>query len=78
MELLAERMEVARQIGEYKAQHGMPIIHRDRFNEILEAAAANARRMGMSPRFICRIITEIHEESVRQQLAVADKKYDIL
>ena len=56
----------------------MPIIHRDRFNEILEAAAANARRMGMSPRFICRIITEIHEESVRQQLAVADKKYDIL
>lgn len=78
MELLAERMEVARQIGEYKAQHGMPIIHRDRFNEILEAAAANARRMGMSSRFICRIITEIHEESVRQQLAVADKKYDIL
>jgi len=74
IELLAERMSVARQIGRYKSQHGMPIVHRDRFNEILEAAAAKAGNMHLSPKFICRIITDIHEESVRQQWEVSNKK----
>lgn len=74
IELLAERMTVAREIGHYKSQHGMPIVHRDRFNEILEAAASRAAEMQMSPKFICRIITDIHEESVRQQWEVSDKK----
>ncbi|MDE6140076.1 MAG: bifunctional 3-deoxy-7-phosphoheptulonate synthase/chorismate mutase type II [Alistipes sp.] len=74
IELLAERMSIAREIGRYKSQHGMPIVHRDRFNEILEAASARAVATRMSSKFICRIITDIHEESVRQQWEVSDKK----
>ena len=68
LELLSERMEVARGIGEYKRQHNMAVVQQGRFNELLTAAEARAEAMGVSRRFIYRIYTAIHEESVRQQL----------
>jgi chorismate mutase len=68
VELLAERMEVAREIGEHKRRHGMAIVQRDRFNELLESAEARAEFMGLSRSFIHSIFSAIHEESVRQQL----------
>jgi chorismate mutase len=68
IELLAERMEVARDIGEYKRQHGMAIVQHDRYNELLVAAEAKAESMKVSKRFIHEIFKAIHEESVRQQL----------
>ncbi|MBO5716494.1 MAG: bifunctional 3-deoxy-7-phosphoheptulonate synthase/chorismate mutase type II [Alistipes sp.] len=67
IELLAERMEVARGIGELKRHHGMAIVQRERFNELLEAAEGRATAMGLSTTFIHQIFSAIHEESVRQQ-----------
>lgn len=68
IELLAERMDVARAIGEYKHEHNMAIVQHDRYNELLIAAERRAEAMNISPRFISRIFSAIHEESVRQQL----------
>ena len=70
IELLAERMDVARQIGEYKHQHGMAVVQHDRYNELLLAAEAKAEAMSISKEFINQIFSAIHEESVRQQLDV--------
>ncbi|MBO7282453.1 MAG: bifunctional 3-deoxy-7-phosphoheptulonate synthase/chorismate mutase type II [Alistipes sp.] len=68
IELLAERMDVARAIGEYKHDHNMAVVQHDRYNELLIAAERRAEAMNISPRFISRIFSAIHEESVRQQL----------
>lgn len=68
LELLAERMGVAREIGEYKRAHSMAVVQQDRFNELLQAAELRAENMGLSRGFIHRIFTAIHEESVRQQV----------
>lgn len=70
IELLAERMDVARQIGEYKCQHAMAVVQHDRYNELLLAAEAKAEDMSISKEFINQIFSAIHEESVRQQLDV--------
>lgn len=70
IELLAERMDVAREIGEYKRQHGMAVVQHDRYNELLLAAEAKAEAMSISKRFVNQIFSAIHEESVRQQLDV--------
>ena len=70
IELLAERMDVAREIGEYKLKHNMAVVQHDRYNEILLAVEARAEAMGMSPRFIHQIFRTIHEESVRQQISI--------
>ena len=68
IELLAERMDVARAIGEYKHEHNMAVVQHDRYNELLIAAESRAEAMNISPQFISRIFSAIHEESVRQQL----------
>ena len=74
IELLAERMEVARGIGELKRRHGMAVVQRERLNELLEAAEDRAEAMGVSRRFIHQIFSAIHEESVRQQVSDVEKK----
>lgn len=74
VELLAERMEVAREIGEHKRQRGMAIVQRERFNELLESAEARAEFMGLSRSFIHAIFSAIHEESVRQQSDIQSEK----
>ena len=74
IELLAERMEVARGIGELKRRHGMAVVQRERFNELLEAAEDRAETMGVSRQFIHQIFSAIHEESVRQQVDGLEKK----
>lgn len=73
IELLAERMTVAREIGEYKQQHGMAVVQHDRYNELLESAEARAEFMGLSRDFIHEIFSSVHEESIRQQLEIEKK-----
>ena len=68
IELLSERMEIARAIGEYKHAHNMAIVQQDRYNELLIAAESRAEAINLSPKFIRDIFSAIHEESVRQQL----------
>jgi chorismate mutase len=68
IELLSERMGIARAIGEYKHAHNMAVVQQDRYNELLLAAEARAETMKLSPKFIHQIFSAIHEESVRQQL----------
>ena len=70
VELLAERMEVARNIGNYKSQRGITIVQRDRYNELLQVAERRAESMGLSKEFIHRIFSSIHEESVRSQIEI--------
>ena len=73
IELLAERMDVAREIGEYKLKHDMAIVQHDRYNEILLAVEARAEAMGVSKCFIHQIFSMIHEESVRLQIQLQKK-----
>lgn len=68
LELLAERMDVARNIGRFKMDNGIAIVQHDRFKELLSAVEQRADAMGVSSRCIHRIFSAIHDESVRQQL----------
>lgn len=74
IELLAERMDVARAIGDYKRKHDMAVVQHDRYNELLLAAEAKAEAMSISKQFIHQIFSAIHEESVRQQLEVREEE----
>ena len=68
VELLAERMDVARAIGDYKLRHDIAVVQRDRYNELLTIAENRAMMMGVSKEFIYKIFSAIHEESVRLQV----------
>ena len=73
MSLLAKRMRVCREIGQYKKEHNMTVLQANRYNEILEKRGAQGVLCGMSADFIAQIFEGIHEESVRQQLEIINK-----
>ena len=73
MSLLAKRMRVCREIGQYKKEHNMTVLQANRYNEILEKRGAQGALCGMSAYFIAQIFEGIHEESVRQQLEIINK-----
>ena len=70
---LAKRMRVAREIGNYKKEHGITVLQAGRYNEILEKRGAQGEQCGMSADFMKLIFEAIHEESVRQQIEIINK-----
>jgi chorismate mutase len=73
MELLAKRMRVCREIGQYKKEHNIQVLQTGRYNEILDKRGAQGSLLGMSDQFAKQIFEHIHEESVRQQLEIVNK-----
>jgi chorismate mutase len=67
LELLARRMRVSEEIGQYKKEHNMPILQAQRYDEILKNRIAQAEQMGMDGEFMKTVLVAIHEESVRHQ-----------
>lgn len=73
LELLAKRMRVSNEIGQYKKEHSMPILQTNRYDEILNKRVGQAVQMGMSGEFMQVVLEAIHEESVRQQMEIMNK-----
>ncbi len=73
IDLLAKRMRISRQIGEYKKAHAMAIVQAKRYSEILDKRGAQGTLQGIDPECIKNIFERIHEESVRQQMEIINK-----
>ena len=52
MDLLAKRMRVCREIGQYKKEHNMTVLQTARYNEILEKRGAQGSLCGMVAKFV--------------------------
>ncbi|MDR0843635.1 MAG: bifunctional 3-deoxy-7-phosphoheptulonate synthase/chorismate mutase type II [Tannerella sp.] len=74
LELLAKRMRISREIGIYKKEHNIPILQTTRYGEILENRAKTGASLDLNTDFVERILKEIHEESVRQQMDIMAAK----
>jgi len=73
IELLAKRMRVCREIGQYKKEHNMTVLQTSRYNEILDKRGAQGALCGMNADFIRSVFEEVHEESVRQQMEIINR-----
>lgn len=69
MTLIQKRMEVAREIGEFKKNHHMKVVQPERYESLISRRVADASSLGLSPEFVRNLMEIIHEESVRQQLS---------
>ncbi len=74
MDLLAKRMRVCREIGQYKKEHNMTVLQTARYGEILDKRGAQGSLCGMDADFVRRIFEGVHEESVRQQMEIVNQK----
>lgn len=70
LEVLAKRMRVADEIGRYKLEHGMPVVQKERYADLMQRRVTMGEELGLEAEFTRSILSVIHEESVRRQLQV--------
>lgn len=73
LEILNKRMRVACEIGQYKKEHRMPVVQAGRYDDLMSLRVKQAQEMGMSPDFMRKVLSAIHEESVRRQLEIINR-----
>ena len=74
IDIIAKRMRVCREIGQYKKEHDMTIVHAQRYSEIIEKREQQGDSLGVDKDFISNIFGLIHQESVRQQIEIINKQ----
>ena len=73
LEIMAERMYIARQIGEFKRDNGITILQTNRWDEIINTRAENAAKKRLSREFVQQMMDAIHQESIRHQTEIMNK-----
>ena len=68
LSLLSKRMRISREIGQYKKEHGMPVLQAKRYDEILSKRGAQAAELELDPEFVTAFLRVLHEESVHVQM----------
>jgi chorismate mutase len=68
--LLAQRMELSDNIGQYKKRNNIAILQSSRWNEILETMSAKGQAKGLSADFVTTVLRAIHQESINRQEAI--------
>ena len=74
LRLLAKRMRISREIGQYKFDHNMLVLQTSRYEHIRNDRAKLAEQMDMPGEFVKQVLEAIHSESVRQQMVVMEKR----
>jgi chorismate mutase len=66
--LISKRMDISRRIGEYKREHGIPVLQSARYDELLQRRMLWAEKHGIDPGAAKQIMDIIHEQSVLRQV----------
>lgn len=74
MNVLKKRMKVMEQMGDYKKEHDITIFQLERWQEILRTRSQWAEKIGLPRAFVEKICLLLHEESIRVQTDVMNKK----
>lgn len=72
--VLRKRMSIIEQIGEYKKEHDLTIFQLERWQEILRTRSQWAEKLGIPRAHTEKICQLLHEESIRIQTDLMNKK----
>ena len=64
---LAERFHTALKVGEFKRQHQLPALDKNRWETLLNIKVEMALKLGIDAALVRNIFNDIHEESLRLQ-----------
>lgn len=67
LELLAERMGIAEEIGEEKKLRSIAIYQPERWKKVVARALEVGTKSGLSEEFILSVFQQVHKESIRKQ-----------
>jgi chorismate mutase len=67
-------MTIIEEIGHYKKEHEITIFQLERWQEILKTRSQWAEKLGIPKAFIEKMCQHLHDESIRIQTDVMNKK----
>lgn len=70
LELLAKRMAVSANIGEYKRDNNVTVLQVSHWIKLIESSISNGHQLGLPKEFIKALYHLIHDESIRRQTEV--------
>ena len=73
LETLSSRMEIVKQIGEYKRANNVTALQIGRFAELMDKRVRLGEKLNLDPHFVQQIFQHIHEDSVRMQTDILDE-----
>jgi chorismate mutase len=74
MEVLAQRMGIVKQIGQYKKENQVTALQINRWAQIMEDRSRLAEKLSLDDSFVKALFQLIHEDSVRQQSEIMDNE----
>ena len=74
LEILASRMEIAKQIGIYKKENNVMALQINRWSELMENRVKIGTGLSLNKTFIKILFQLIHEDSVRMQTEIMDEE----
>lgn len=60
LEAMGKRMRISREIGQYKKEHGMPVLQKKRYDDLLNTRTKRAQDIGMNKEFMKYFYQVIH------------------
>lgn len=72
LELLAQRMDVAKEIGTFKKQNNVAIMQLRRWEEMISSRVEQGNTLGLDPEYVKNLLRLVHRESIRQQAKIMD------
>lgn len=77
IKLLAQRMALVSDIGQYKKENGLTILQLERWKEIMESRSEQGKLYSLSNDFVLRYLELIHEASIRLQSRIMNESDEV-
>ncbi len=74
LDILSKRMAISREIGRYKMENNIPVLQPLRYDKMVTRRVSQAAELMVDEEFIKLILEAIHEESVRQQIEIFNRR----
>jgi|ERR1039458_4114042 chorismate mutase len=65
LRVIAKRMDIVRDVGEYKKAHGLPALDPARWQAVLDSRIASAQALNQPSEFITSVYKPIHEQALK-------------
>jgi len=74
LQILAKRMEITDEIGEYKRDNNITILQMKRWADIIYDRLSIGKNLGMDEVFLNKLLKLIHKEAIQRQTDILNKK----
>jgi chorismate mutase len=74
LELLSQRMDLVKTIGEYKRDNNVAIMQLRRWEEMISSRVDFGKSLGLADDYIKNLLRLVHKESIRKQAEILSRK----